>query len=181
MWTPEVITLFMDILRFLLLFAPSLVLAQSTGTILGTVSDSSGAVVPGATISVESLSTSQHWQVTSDAAGRFNFPRLPVGDYKLGATHPGFRQFLSDGIHLDSDQTRAANIGLELGLANDSITVSGTVGLVETVGGTLKEVVDEKRINELPLNGRNPLQLLIPGVVTSTGSVNLAQNTTISV
>jgi hypothetical protein len=147
----------MDILRVLLLFAPSLVLAQSTGTILGSVSDSSGAVVPGATISVDSLSTSQHWQVTSDAAGRFNFPHLPVVDYKLGATHPGFRQFLSVGIHLDSDQTRAANIGLELGLANDSITVSGTVGLVETVGGTFKEVVDEFRAESFnSLNHANP-------------------------
>jgi outer membrane receptor protein involved in Fe transport len=173
----------MIFIRILLVLVPCLVFGQSTGTILGTVSDSSGAVVPAAVIKVASVSTAQQWQVASDAAGRFSFPRLPVGDYKLEATHAGFRQFVSDIIHLDSDQTRAANIVLELGQTNDSITVSGAVGLVETVGGTIKEVVDEKRINELPLNGRNPLQLqlLIPGVVTSTGSVNLAQNTTISV
>ena len=171
------------LLRVVLFCAPTLLLAQSTGTILGTVADTSGAVVPGAAIRAVSQSTGQQWDTTSDSSGRFNFPRLPVGDYRLEAAHTGFRQFVTEGVHLDSDQTRAANIVLELGQTTDSITVTGSVGLVETVGGTIKEVVDAKRITELPLNGRNPLQLqlLIPGVVTSTGSVNLAQNTTITV
>ena len=170
-------------LAVILFCAPALMLAQSTGTILGTVADTSGAIVPGAAIKVVSQSTGQQWQADSDTSGRFNFPRLPVGDYRIEASHTGFRQFVAEGIHLDSDQTRAANITLELGQTTDSITVTGAVGLVETVGGTIKEVVDARRITELPLNGRNPLQLqlLIPGVVTSTGSVSLAQNTTITV
>ncbi|MCC6368923.1 MAG: TonB-dependent receptor [Bryobacterales bacterium] len=169
--------------RLFLLLLPALLFGQSTGTILGTVSDSTGAVVPATVMKVVNILTSQQWEAASDAAGRFGFPRLPVGDYKLEASHAGFRQFRSEAIHLDADQTRAANIVLEIGQTSESVTVTGAVGLVETVGGTIKEVVDEKRINELPLNGRNPLQLqlLIPGAVPSTGSVSLAQNTTISV
>src|SRR5713226_4348117 len=167
----------------ILVLAPCLLPGQSTGTILGAVEDSTGAVVPAAAVKVMNQSTSQQWSAVSDANGRFSFPRLPVGDYRLAATHDGFRQFFSEGIHLDADQSRAANIVLEVGQTSDRVTVTGAVGLVETLGATLKEVVDEKRISDLPLNGRNPLQLqlLIPGVVTAGGSVNLAQNDNISV
>src|SRR5262245_21687046 len=94
------------VLSITLLITPALLFAQSTGTILGTVGDTSGAVVPDAAIKVISLSTSQQWQTTSDSSGRFSFPRLPVGDYRMEAAHTGFRQFVSEGIHLDSDQTR---------------------------------------------------------------------------
>lgn len=165
------------------LLAPALLLAQSTGTIVGIVEDSSGAVIPGVSLKVTNQSTSQQTSTESDGAGRFSFPRLPVGDYRLEAGHEGFRRFVSEGIRLDADQSRQANIVLEVGQAAESITISGAVGLVETVGGTLKEVVDQKRITDLPLNGRNALQLqlLIPGAVVSTGAVNLSENTTISV
>jgi len=177
-------SLFMRVLLVSAIFlVPCLLPGQSTGTILGAVEDATGAVVPAAAVTVTNQSTSQQWNAVSDANGRFSFPRLPVGDYRLAATHDGFRQFLSEGIHLDADQSRAANIVLEVGQTSDRVTVTGAVGLVETLGATLKEVVDEKRISDLPLNGRNPLQLqlLIPGVVTAGGSVNLAQNGNISV
>src|SRR5262249_1541618 len=121
----------------LLLLAPCLLLAQSTGTILGTVEDSTGAVVPGVSIKGISDSTGRSWRTVSDANGRFSFPRLPVGDYRLTSAREGFRQFLSEGIHLDADQSRAANVKLEVGQTTDSITVTGAVGLVETLGATL--------------------------------------------
>ena len=157
--------------------------AQSTGTLVGTVQDSSGAVIAGAEVRVINEGTGQQTTAMTDDAGRFNFPRLPVGDYRMNATRAGLRQFVATGIRLDSDQSRQANITLELGQTTESVTVTGAVGLVETMGATLKEVVDEKRITELPLNGRNPLQLqlLLPGVVPSRGSVSLAQNEFISV
>ncbi len=172
----------MNRLVFLLL-APAVLFAQSTGTIVGTVEDSSGAVIPAASVKVINQSTAQQSSAVSDSAGRFNFPRLPVGDYRLEAGHQGFRQSVTDGIRLDADQSRQANIVLAVGQAAESVTVSGAVGLVETVGATLKEVVDEKRITDLPLNGRNALQLqlLIPGVVNSTGAVNLSEENPISV
>jgi outer membrane receptor protein involved in Fe transport len=157
--------------------------AQSTGAIVGVVQDSSGAMVPGASITVRNELTSLASNATSDAAGRFTFPRLPVGSYRIEATHQGFRQFVAEGVRLDADQTRHAAVTLEVGQISESVSVRGAVALVETVGGTVKEIVDSKRIVDLPLNGRNPLQLqlLLPGVVNSTGTVSLGQNTALSV
>jgi hypothetical protein len=74
-------------------------------------------------------------------------------------TRPGFRRFESEVIRLDADQTRQANVVLQVGEASESVQVSGAIALVETIGGGLRETVDEKRISELPLNGRNPLDL----------------------
>ena len=167
----------------LALFSAVCLFAQSTGAIVGTISDASGAVVPGAAVKVTNQATSQQTSTLTDSAGRFSFPRLPVGDYRLAAVANGFRQFISQGIRLDADQNRQANITLEVGQAAESVTVTGAVGLVDTVGATLKEVVDQKRITELPLNGRNPLQLqlLIPGAVPSTGAVNLSEENVTSV
>jgi hypothetical protein len=162
---------------------PVLLLAQSTGTIVGTVSDSSGAVVPDVAVKVTNQATAQQTSTLSDSAGRFSFPRLPVGDYRLEAGAKGFRQFISEGIRLDADQNRQANIKLEVGQAAESVTVTSAIGLVDTVGATLKEVVDQKRITDLPLNGRNALDLqsLIPGAVASTGAVNLSEEGVTSV
>jgi outer membrane receptor protein involved in Fe transport len=167
----------------LLLVVRVILLAQSTATLVGTVEDSSGAVVPGAVVLVINEATGERASINTDNAGRFTFPRLPVGNYRLSAVQPGFRQFLTEGIRLDADQSRHASIMLELGETSEQVTVTGTVGLVETRGATLKEVVDEKRIVELPLNGRNPLQLqlLLPGVLPSKGSVGLTQNEYVSV
>src|SRR5579872_3796192 len=101
----------MNKIAFLLL-APTVLMAQSTGTIVGTVEDSSGAVIPGAAVKVIHQSTAQQSSTVSDNAGRFSFPRLPVGEYRLEAGHQGFRQSVTEGIRLDADQSRQANIVL---------------------------------------------------------------------
>jgi hypothetical protein len=152
----------------LMIYAVSLV-AQSTGAIVGVVQDKSGAVVPGASVTLISALTALKYTAVADEAGRFSFPRLPVGNYRLQAEHQGFRQFVVDGIRLDSDQTRNAEVSLEVGQVSESVNVSGAVALVETVGGTIKEIVDQRRMVDLPLNGRNPLQLqlLVAGAVPS--------------
>jgi hypothetical protein len=157
--------------------------AQSTGAVVGTVQDKSGAIVPGASVTVTSELTGLKSATAADDAGRFSFPRLPVGSYRLEATKQGFRQFVVQGIRLDSDQTRNAEVSLEVGQVSETVNVSGAVALVETVGGTIKEIVDQRRMVDLPLNGRNPLQLqlLVAGAVPSTGTVSLGQNTAISV
>ena len=80
-------------------------LAQSTGALVGTVQDGSGAVVPGAAIRAINEGTGQQSAAVSDASGRFSFPRLPVGTYRLEATSSGFRQIVTEGVRLDSDQT----------------------------------------------------------------------------
>lgn len=170
-------------MRALLFFAAAgFLFAQSTGLITGTVEDSSGAVIPNAQVSAVQQSTSLRFEAATDQAGRFSFPRLPVGEYRIECKQQGFRGFVSETIRLDADQTRQAGIVLQVGDTAESVQVTGAIGLVETVGATIRETVDEKRITQLPLNGRNPLQLqlLVPGVVPSVGGANLAQNGTIT-
>jgi len=167
----------------LLLSCAGVLLGQSTGAITGTVEDTSGAMIPTATVFAIQQDTAQRFQTDSDAAGRFSLPRLPVGNYRVECESKGFRRFVSEVIRLDADQTRQAQIVMQVGETTESIQVTGAIGLVETIGSTIRETVDEKRITELPLNGRNPLQLqlLLPGVVPSVGGANLAQNGTISI
>jgi outer membrane receptor protein involved in Fe transport len=95
----------------------------------------------------------------------------------------GFKQFVTEVFRLDADQVRSVDVTLTVGAAAESVTVSGTVSQVETVSGVLRQVVDEKRITELPLNGRNPVQLvlLVPGAVTAPASSSLSVNSGISV
>ncbi|MBL8212275.1 MAG: TonB-dependent receptor [Bryobacterales bacterium] len=163
------------------LLVPTL-FAQSTALLNGTVEDTTGAVIAQANLTATEQRTSLRHTATSDEAGRFNFPRLPIGNYVIECQVQGFRRFVSQPIRLDADQTRTAQIVLQVGDTAESIEVGGSIGLVETVGATIRETVDEKRITELPLNGRNPLQLqlLLPGVVPSVGGANLAQNGTIT-
>ncbi len=92
---------------------------QSTAVISGIVQDTSGAVVPGAAVAAIQQQTDQRFDASSDAQGRFSFPRLPVGSYKIEVTHPGFRRFESEVIRLDADQTRQATVVLQLGEATE--------------------------------------------------------------
>ena len=162
---------------------PVSLMAQATGLIVGTVQDSTQAAIPGAQVEAVNDLTGLEWETGSDEAGRFNFARMPVGNYHVEVTHEGFSQFLSESFRLDADQSRQVTVVLEVGQVTESITVTGAVTEVETVGGTLKEIVDERRITELPLNGRNPVQLIliVPGVVLGPGSSSLNQNVGLAV
>lgn len=168
-----------------LVLAGNLAFAQSSGLIVGTVSDSSGAVLPSTSVVALAEQTGVKTETSTDDQGRFSLPRLPVGLYRLEASRQGFRRFVSENIRLDADQTRSAAIVLDIGEVSQAVQVSGTISLVEAVGATLRETVDQKRITELPLNGRNALQLqlLVPGVVPSTApnSTSLGQNEAVSV
>jgi len=171
-------------LRFKLLLVCSLaVFGQSSGQILGTVADRSGAVMPAVAVRAVNEATGLEWATETDAGGRFNLPRVPVGNYRLLAAKDGFRQFRSESFRLDADQSRELTVNMELGATTESVTVSGAVAQVDTVNATIREVVDEKRISELPLNGRNPLQLvqLVPGAVTGPASGSLSRNDGIAV
>src|SRR5206468_12690488 len=119
----------------------------------------------------------------SDEGGRFNFPRLLVGTYRLQATLDGFRQFVTANVRLDADDIRQVNVVMAIGEFSDVLTVTAAAMQVQTVGGSLSAIVDEKRISELPLNGRDPLQLqlLLPGVVVGNGSNRTNKEAAISV
>ena len=140
---------------------------QATATINGRVLDPSGAVLAGAAIEAANEATGFVRRTESNASGLFVLEALPVGQYGLSAQAQGFKVFQQRGITLQVNQRASLDIVLELGAVSEQVSVEANVTKVDTVSGTLREVVDTQRIEGLPLNGRNPLQLqaLLPGVV----------------
>src|SRR5262249_6377208 len=165
------------------LLTPARVFGQSTAEVRGTVQDVSGGVMPGVAVTAINELTGLQRTAVSDEGGRFNIPRLPVGNYRVEAELQGFRKFATAPFRLDVEDVRQVNIVMQVGSVEEGITVSGAAATVETVGGALSAVVDERRIRELPLNGRDPLQLqlLLPGVVEGNGATTMQQQGGISV
>ncbi len=166
----------------LLLLLPSALIAQGTVTIFGTVSDASGAVVPGALITVNNVLTGLTRQVTTDETGGYVVSQLPVGIYSVSAESSGFKTVIQDDIQTQVDENRRVHFSLEVGAVTESVTVEAAVAQVETREGAIKEVVDERRIVELPLNGRNAIELqyLVAGVGRRAGA-GQAQNPSVSI
>ncbi|MBM3775204.1 MAG: TonB-dependent receptor, partial [Acidobacteria bacterium] len=142
-------------------------LAQTTSTITGAVTDSSGAVLPGAKVTARHLETGFFRATTTQQDGRFIFAAAPVGEYELRAESAGFRPLVRKGVRLAVGETAAVAFELQLGALDQEITVSGEAPPVNTYSGELSYLVSENAIRELPLNGRNytDLALLQPGVV----------------
>jgi len=147
---------------------------DTTATLLGTLTDSSGSVVPGVTISVRNVDTSQARTATSDEGGRYRLPLLPPGRYELTAQLSGFQTVVRSGITLTVGQEAVVNMQMALGNITESIRVDAAAPLVETTTGTISHVVGAEQLGSLPLNGRDfsQLALLQPGVVMSRSSVN---------
>jgi hypothetical protein len=144
-------------LTWLLLCAPSF--AQSLGTITGEVKDSTGAMVPGATVTVVNKATNATRTTSSNGVGLFEFPALPPGVYTVKTELDGFKTVTRD-VELQVQQTARVDFAMELGTISEMATVTGVSPLVETTNATIGTVIENKRIVELPLNGRNYLQLV---------------------
>ena len=142
------------------------------GSISGTVTDSSGSVVPGATVTARNVGTAAVQSTTSDEQGRYTIPALPVGDYSVEAGLEGFQTVLRTGIRLSVGADVVVNFDLPIGQLTEALTVIAAAPLVNTTSASLGTVVDPTQIRELPLNGRNfeELVLLAPGVNVSRGS-----------
>jgi hypothetical protein len=134
--------------------------AQATATIHGTIYDASGAVVPVASINATNVNTSLSRKVLADDSGQYILPLLPVGDYQIRVERDGFTSFVQTGIRLQVNTDVEVNAKLEPRTTREQVTVVGDASLVQTTTSTLVQVIDEKRITELPLNGRNVLQLM---------------------
>lgn len=141
-----------------------------SGTISGIVHDPSGAIVPLVNITATNTGTSATFQTTTDDSGAYILRTLPVGIYDLAAEINGFKKYQTKGIRLQVNEIARVDVNLAVGTAAETVTVSSQAVVVDTTTATLKAVVDQKRIEELPLNGRNPTQLmqLIVGVVKDT-------------
>ena len=151
-------TLFSGLIVVLL--SASTVMAQATAQITGTVKDSSGGVLPGASVTVTQTETGFKREAISDTDGVFNLPSLPIGPYRLEVALQGFRTFVQTGIVLQVNSNPSVPVVLELGTVQEAITVTANTQTVETRALGISQVMENKRILELPLNGRNPADLL---------------------
>ncbi len=152
--------------------------AQSTATLSGNVSDPSGAVVPQAQVTVHGLSTGIDRKVTSDSAGNYSVPSLQPGNYTVLVSAPGFADYKLASVTLEVDQSVTANIKLGLASAGEKVEVQGAAPVIDAQTITVGQVIGQKTVQEIPLNGRHFLDLtnLTPGTVVPpvTGSLTSA-------
>lgn len=144
----------------------------STGTILGTVTDSTGAVVSGAKVLVKNDRTNSGIETVTGPDGNYTAPLLPPGAYSISITASGFRKYDQSGIQLRVQQQARVDIALQVGEVSESVSVSADAAVVEATTSSVGKVVDNKRILELPLNTRNVYSLvnLTPGVTGGIGN-----------
>ena len=131
----------------------------SAGNIVGVVEDATGAVVPNAQVSARQTATGETRQTVSGATGEFNLPFLQIGPYTVTATANGFKTKTLSGMTLRVDQTINLRITLEIGAASETVEVTGAAPLVDSVTSSLGQVIENKKILDLPLNGRNAFAL----------------------
>ena len=141
-----------------------------TASLAGTVIDSSGAVVPAASVTVTNLGTQFKRTSTTGANGRFLLTLLPIGSYSLEASAPGFATYQQTGITLNVDTTHSLNVELSVGEIVEVVTVTSEAPMTATESGTLSQVVNTRVVEDLPLNGRNVASMvyLVPGIVYGT-------------
>lgn len=138
----------------------SIVFADVTGTILGTVRDSTGAVVSGATIVVTNVDTNAAHQTKTDTFGNYQILALPIGRYRVDATMQGFQKYAATGIELTVNEQRRIDISMQIGTLEQVLQVNANAVQVETTNSQLGEVIDQKKVLSLPLNGRSYIDLL---------------------
>ena len=153
-----------------LLFAATHVLAQATAQINGTVADPSGGVLPGATVTAIQTDTGFRREVVTETDGAFTLTALPIGPYRLEVSLAGFRTYAQTGIVLEINSNPTIAVTLPLGAVAETVSVEASAPLVETRNPAIGGVVENERIEELPLNGRNSADLIvIAGAVVPMG------------
>ena len=126
----------------------------------GTCTDPSGQAIVGATVKMTEMDKQQVRTTSTDVTGRFALPNLPVGAYRLEVTSAGFKAYIQTGIVLQVASNIEIPVTLQIGAVTESITVTANAAMVETKENSIAQVIDQQRIEDLPLNGRNPTQLL---------------------
>ena len=142
--------------NLLLLLSASLATAQlPTATISGVVRDPSRALIPGTTVTATNTETGLSRSATTGANGAYRFPALPVGRYDVRAEHSGFQTKIQTGLRITVGEEAVLNFTLEIGTVAESISVTAEAPVVNTTSGSLGGLVSERRVSDLPLNGRN--------------------------
>ena len=166
------------LLAFLLLPASFSVLwAQATAQIAGTIRDQSGAVLPGVQVTATQTATGLARSAITNETGSYVLPDLPVGPYRLEAALSGFRTFAQSGIVLQVGSNPVINVSLEAGQVAETVEVQADAALVETRATGIGQVIDNVRVMELPLAARNVQQLIIlSGASVGGGAQNSPRN-----
>jgi hypothetical protein len=148
--------------------------AQGYGTISGTVTDPSGAVVTGASVVAIEVQTGNQTRTTSGKDGRFVFPTLLPSGYSLSVTAAGFESYAQKGIVLEADQALTINLVLKIGSQTQTVSVTADAPQVDVTTGTLSQVINQQSLGDMPLNGRAAATLvtLVAGVVDATNEGN---------
>jgi len=155
-----------------LLSSPPLVAQFTTASLGGTVIDPSGAAVPNAKVGVRNKDTALTRSVESASDGGFLFSSLPVGTYRLTVEKAGFATYVQDGIELTLNQAASVPVTLKVGQATEEITVTANAELVVNRDATVGQLVDQRRVADLPLNGRQAQSL----VFLAAGTVDVTDN-----
>ena len=161
--------------------ASVLCFAQSDrGSVSGTVTDPSGAVISGATVTATSLSTGQERSATTDVSGSYKLSLLQAGAYSVKFAAPGFKTSEVSSITVSITETPVLNQKLEIGAQTSEVTVEATVETVQTQNATVGTLVGSKEVTDLPLSSRNYTQIidLSPGVVANVASAAAVGNGT---
>ncbi len=153
--------------------------AQTTAQISGAVKDPSGAVLPGVEVTATQTATGAKRSTVSNETGNYVLASLPIGPYVLEASLPGFRTYVQSGIVLQINDSPTINVVLQVGQVSEQVEVQANVGLLETHTTSIGQVVTNQQVAELPLNGRDPHELIfLAGMATvpGNGSMNSIRN-----
>lgn len=161
----------------LLCCSPVLLIGQTTtGTILGAVKDPSGAALPGAKVTVTDVGKGTTTQTQTDQSGEYNVPFLIPGTYTVSIEKEGFTRAVSQSVTLEVDQKQRVDVALQVGAVSQTLEVNAAAPLVQADSAELGQVINQRSVEELPLNGRNFAQLvyLVPGVTQGQAGENLS-------
>ena len=134
--------------------------AQGTAQLSGTVKDPSGAVLPGVEVSVTQTATGAKRTTVTDETGNYVLPNLPIRPYMLEASLPGFKTYVQSGIVLQVGTNPQINVVLQIGQVAEQVEVQADAALVETRSTGIGQMIDNQRVLELPLNGRQATELI---------------------
>ncbi|MBN9614483.1 MAG: carboxypeptidase regulatory-like domain-containing protein, partial [Acidobacteriales bacterium] len=161
---------------FVIILSVSPLFAQETSSIVGTVSDASGAFIPEATVTAINVATQFRRTVSTNERGEYVASALPTGKYVITAEKEGFQKLERSGITLTTASTLSVGLKLAIGSENQTVSVTAVASLLQSQSGVVSSLVDSKQIVDLPLASRNftDLVLLTPGAHTGSSS-NLAE------
>jgi hypothetical protein len=140
---------------------------QITGSIVGTVQDNSGSVIPGASVTATNVGTGAQAATTSNQTGTYTINLLPAGTYRVAAETAGFQRLVRENVIVRNTETLRLDLMLQVGVVTETVTVNAEAPLLQSEQATLGHVVEEQTITAIPLATRNFTQILgtVPGVV----------------